>query len=69
MSWIDPAAQAPIETFRLMDHNSVIEDESRISPEVTPEVVLGWYKNMLTGEISSVQSAFSVRTGSSFKQQ
>jgi 2-oxoisovalerate dehydrogenase E1 component alpha subunit len=50
MNWIDPAAQAPIETFRLMNSDSVIEDESRISPEVTPEVVLGWYKNMLTGE-------------------
>ncbi|KAL5603884.1 hypothetical protein FOVSG1_006634 [Fusarium oxysporum f. sp. vasinfectum] len=50
MEWIDPAAQAPITTFSLMDANSVLRDETQISPEVTPEVVLGWYKNMLTGE-------------------
>jgi 2-oxoisovalerate dehydrogenase E1 component alpha subunit len=50
MEWIDPAAQAPITTFSLMDANSVLRDETQISPEVTPEVVLGWYKNMLTGK-------------------
>ena len=50
MKWVDPAAQDPIQTFSLMDADSVIADESVISPEVTPEVVLGWYKNMLTGE-------------------
>lgn len=39
-----------IPTFRIMNEECVVEDESMVSPEVTPEKVLGWYKNMLTGE-------------------
>lgn len=39
-----------IPTYRIMNAENVVENESQISPEVTPERVLGWYKNMLTGE-------------------
>ena len=33
-----------------MNADSVIEDESRISSDLTDEQILTWYKNMLTGE-------------------
>ncbi|KAF5008756.1 hypothetical protein FDECE_4993 [Fusarium decemcellulare] len=57
-----------IPTYRIMNAESVIEDESQVSSDVTPDRVLGWYKNMLTGEChhwgpssDSNQSAYTQR--------
>jgi 2-oxoisovalerate dehydrogenase E1 component alpha subunit len=49
MQWTEPSTIPTIPTYRIMNSNSIIEDESQISSEVTAERVLGWYKNMLTG--------------------
>lgn len=49
MQWTEPSTIPTIPTYRIMNSNSIIEDESQVSSEVTPERVLGWYKNMLTG--------------------
>ncbi len=49
MSWIEPAKNPPIPTFSIMNADGLIEDESRLSPELTPDKMLGLYKNMLTG--------------------
>ncbi|UPK94105.1 hypothetical protein LCI18_005040 [Fusarium solani-melongenae] len=51
MQWTEPSTIPTIPTYRIMNSNSIIEDESQVSSEVTPERVLGWYKNMLTVNI------------------
>ncbi|RSL87339.1 hypothetical protein CEP51_002308 [Fusarium floridanum] len=51
MQWTEPSTIPTIPTYRIMNSNSIIEDETQVSSEVTPERVLGWYKNMLTVNI------------------
>jgi 2-oxoisovalerate dehydrogenase E1 component alpha subunit len=52
MDWIVPAKNPPIPTFSIMNADSIVEDESKVSSDLTNEQILTWYKNMLTGEFS-----------------
>lgn len=36
-------------TYRVMDSDGIIVDESRAPTDVSDEEVISWYKNMLTG--------------------
>lgn len=50
MSFVTPAANPAIPTYRVMDSEGVIVDKSRGPPDVTDEEVITWYKNMLCGK-------------------
>lgn len=51
MNFLKPAEVAPIATYHVMDAESSVADSTREPPDVTDEQVLGWYKNMVTGEL------------------
>ena len=49
MEFLTPSALPVIPTFRIMNSEGVMEDQSREPPDVTDDQALTWYKNMLTG--------------------
>lgn len=49
MHFVVPQNMPPIATYRIMNSEGVIEDESQKPEGVTNEQVVGWYKGMLTG--------------------
>jgi len=49
MDFVVPQNMPPIATYRIMNSEGVIEDESQAPEGVTNEQVVGWYKSMLTG--------------------
>ncbi|KAJ2897518.1 hypothetical protein MKZ38_004641 [Zalerion maritima] len=51
MDWIVPSLMPPIPTYRILNSDNVIEDESRLSAEIPTEEILKWYHNMLTVNI------------------
>lgn len=50
MSFINPSEMPSIPTYRILDSNGVLVDKDRGPPDVPKEEIVGWYKNMLTGE-------------------
>ena len=44
-----PSTHAAIPTYRVMDSDGTIVDESRKPSDISDEEVLTWYKDMLTG--------------------
>ncbi|KAK5217818.1 hypothetical protein LTR72_009481 [Exophiala xenobiotica] len=55
MDFVVPQNMPPIATYRIMNSEGVIEDESHKPEGVTNEQVVGWYKGMLTdGALQSV---------------
>ena len=52
MSFEDPSSHPAIPTYRVMDSDGVIVDESRGPPDVPSDEILSWYKTMLTGNPS-----------------
>ncbi|OAL73705.1 2-oxoisovalerate dehydrogenase alpha subunit [Trichophyton violaceum] len=51
MSFVTPASNPAIPTYRVMDSEGVIVDKSRGPPDVKDEEVITWYKNMLSVSI------------------
>lgn len=49
MEFLTPSMLPTIPTFRIMNSEGVMEDQTREPPDVTDEQALTWYKNMLTG--------------------
>jgi hypothetical protein len=52
MDFVNPKNIPPIATYRVMNSEGVIEDESQAPSGVTNEQIVEWYKNMLTGTLS-----------------
>ncbi|MCJ1356633.1 MAG: hypothetical protein MMC33_006628 [Icmadophila ericetorum] len=50
LSFEHPSTHPAIPTYRVMDSEGIIVDEAR-KPDVSPEEVITWYKNMLTVSI------------------
>ena len=50
MSFVTPASNPAIPTYRVMDSEGMIVDKSRGPPDVKDEEVITWYKNMLSGK-------------------
>lgn len=44
-----PSTHPAMPTYRVMDSDGIIVDESRRPSDVSNEEILTWYKNMLTG--------------------
>ena len=44
-----PSTHTAMPTYRVMDSDGTIVDESRKPSDISNEEVLTWYKNMLTG--------------------
>lgn len=53
MTFLQPTVLPPIPTFRIMNTDGDIIDETRPPLDVTDEQVLTWYRNMLTGQCSA----------------
>lgn len=49
MDFVVPKNIPPIATYRIMNADGVIEDESLAPEGVTNDQIIEWYKNMLTG--------------------
>lgn len=49
LSFERPSTHPAMPTYRVMDSDGVIVDESRKPLDVSNEEVLEWYKNLLTG--------------------
>jgi hypothetical protein len=49
MEFLNPKTLPPISTFRIMNNDGIIEDESQASLDVKDEQVIEWYKNMVFG--------------------
>ena len=49
MDFVVPWNIPPIASYRVMDSEGIVDDESRVLHGVTNEQVLGWYKNMVFG--------------------
>lgn len=56
LDFLLPSTLSPIPTFRVMNSDGDIVDESRSRPEMADEQVLTWYRNMLTGWLPTVIS-------------
>ena len=44
-----PSTHPAMPTYRVMDSDGIIVDESRRPSDISNEEILTWYKNMLTG--------------------
>jgi hypothetical protein len=53
MDFVIPSNYPIIPTYRVMNSDGVLEDETRARPNVSNEQALTWYKNMLTGKPQS----------------
>jgi hypothetical protein len=53
MSFLKASDLPAIPTYRVIDSDGELVDKSRGPPDVSDEEVLTWYKNMLTGMLSS----------------
>lgn len=49
LSFEKPSTHSAIPTYRVMDSDGVIVDEGQAPLDIDFEVILTWYKNMLTG--------------------
>ena len=56
MDFLKPATLPPIATYRVLNSMGVMQDPTREPPDVTDEQVLEWYHNMLTGEVSMINT-------------
>lgn len=56
MSFEDPSSHPAIPTYRVMDSDGVIVDDSRGPPDVPSDEMISWYKTMLTGNYPQYNS-------------
>ncbi|KAJ9494692.1 hypothetical protein H2202_009768 [Exophiala xenobiotica] len=63
MDFVVPQNMPPIATYRIMNSEGVIEDESHKPEGVTNEQVVGWYKGMLTVSILDTIMSEAQRQG------
>ena len=49
LAFSHPSTHAAMPTYRVMDSDGVVVDESRKPSDVSNEEILAWYKNMVTG--------------------
>jgi 2-oxoisovalerate dehydrogenase E1 component alpha subunit len=50
MEFLVPQNLPPIATYRVLDREGKMMDQTRPSPDVSEEQAVEWYKNMLTGK-------------------
>ncbi|KAI9874256.1 MAG: hypothetical protein M1830_009951, partial [Pleopsidium flavum] len=55
LSFERPSTHPAIPTYRVMDSDGAIVDETRAPEDVSDHEVLKWYKNMLTGILDMTQ--------------
>lgn len=49
LTFEQPSTHPAMPTYRVMDSDGIIVDESRKPSDISNEEILKWYKNMLTG--------------------
>ncbi len=52
LSFARPDTLPAMPTYRVMDSDGVIVDKSRKPTDIGNKEVIGWYKNMLTGQLT-----------------
>ena len=55
LAFEQPSTHPAMPTYRVMDSDGIIVDESRKPSDISYEEILKWYKNMLTGTGSPVE--------------
>ncbi|KAK7905503.1 hypothetical protein LTR67_000226 [Exophiala xenobiotica] len=63
MEFLNPKTLPPISTYRMMNNDGIIEDESQASLDVRDEQVIEWYKNMVFVQILDTIMSEAQRQG------
>ncbi|EXJ79922.1 2-oxoisovalerate dehydrogenase E1 component, alpha subunit [Capronia epimyces CBS 606.96] len=63
MDFLNPKTLPPISTFRIMNNQGIIEDETQMPTDVTNEQIVEWYQNMVFVQILDGIMAEAQRQG------